>query len=118
MLRFVRRRPYSILALVLACLLLAGAVLLLTLGPQDKISQAACDRIQLGMTEDEVEGIVGERGKGWIGTQREKGKVWLDIDSGILEVGFSRRTGRVVSKAFTPLPRRSLWQRLRRRLGL
>ncbi|HEV3260192.1 MAG TPA: hypothetical protein VG013_25270 [Gemmataceae bacterium] len=118
MLRFVRRHPYRILAFVLACLVVAGAALLPTFGPEANISQASCDRIEPGMTEAEVEAIIGERGKGWIGTKSTKGKVWLDADSGILEVSFSRRKGRVVDKDFTPLPRRSLWQRIMRRLGL
>jgi hypothetical protein len=67
------------------------------------ISQQTCDQIQLGMTEDQVEAIVGKRPNGIACSVdgRSYGRLWHK-DGKCLTVGFEN--GRVTSKYFGPGP--------------
>lgn len=111
--RFSTKRDHPLLLLLLASVWLTGAaVLSLSSDPSGNISQANCDKIQVGMTEEEVEAILGEPGSGWICTNRTKGKVWLHPDRGILVVNFTwGPQPKVFSRTFTPLPERHVLQR-------
>jgi hypothetical protein len=68
------------------------------------------------MTETEVEEILGKPGKGWHGSRSMIGKAWIS-DEGLIAVYFGRANGTVVSKEFTPFPRRSIFQRIIRWLS-
>lgn len=57
------KRKLAWVCLLVSLLLLGGAAF--CFGDRDPISQANCDRIKRGMTEKEVEDILG-RGKDWV----------------------------------------------------
>lgn len=69
------------------------------------------------MTKKEVEEILGGPGRGWIGDKRTEGKIWVSEEC-FIEVRFERRTGTVVGKVLTELPRRTPLERLRKWLGV
>ena len=54
----MKRRRFFLSATVLAAVLVGGLAVLLFL-PRSPISQRSCDRIQIGMSEAEVETILG-----------------------------------------------------------
>jgi hypothetical protein len=75
------------------------------------ITKANFDLIVQGMTQEDVEHILGERGKGWISSGKMQGKAWI-TEEALIEVFFSRANGMVVTKHFSPLPKRSIFQRI------
>ena|SRR5438105_14791002 len=73
-----------------------------------KISQASCDKIQVGMTKTQVDWILGETHVGWIYAfgHGAKGFFWSDDDGNEIRVQFSERfgvmNGVVEGKEFRP----------------
>jgi hypothetical protein len=94
------KRNLKWLAAVLAVSLLGFGTALL-LWPRDRITKASWEKIRIGMTEKEVEGILsgpgkilGGPGQGWDNTKRGE-KVWLGRRGSIL---ISFKNGDVIGK--------------------
>ncbi|HMF18113.1 MAG TPA: hypothetical protein VKE98_12950 [Gemmataceae bacterium] len=94
------KRKLKWLAIVLA-VLLVGFGTALFLWPRDRITKASWEKIRIGMTEKEVEGILsgpgkslGRPGQGWDNTKRGE-KVWLGRRGSIL---ISFKNGVVIGK--------------------
>jgi hypothetical protein len=80
---------------------------------EGRVSQASCDRIQLGWSPDQAEKFMGERVPtgGWSGNA----KVWEDEDGNAILVHFDQRG--IYAKTFLPSEHeRSFSETLRRRI--
>jgi len=77
---------------------------------EGRISQAACERIQLGMTIAEVEELLGEK-KPLDERFPVKGIDWMDDDGNLIDVEFDGRV--VTGKTFFDIP---LTERMKRRI--
>jgi hypothetical protein len=83
-----------------------------------RISQAACDRIELGMSEAQVRNLLGDPlGTMWLWDERRNMYYdvfdWPDKDGNRILVTFFY-PDRVTAKSFTP-SERSLFERMKRR---
>jgi hypothetical protein len=77
---------------------------------QPRITQENCDKIQLGWSENEVEGLLG---KGDRGTWPFVNLIWINEDGDSIQVNFNRSG--VIEKRFTP-SNLSLWESMKRRI--
>jgi hypothetical protein len=93
------KRTLVIIALVVTVLFLVAILL----RPRDRITQASWDRIQVGMTLQEVEAILGGPGKNDEDIQVQINgirKVWMSRSGfGVIWIQFDNE-GRVHSKGF------------------
>jgi hypothetical protein len=108
----MKRRWLFLFAVFVAAVLAAGWFLVPF--EQGRISQASCDKIQLGWTAKQVDVLLGEerlsRASGWgFGTA-----MWDDEEGNVIMVSFSESSG-VTSKSFTPT-QKPIWDRIKLRI--
>jgi outer membrane protein assembly factor BamE (lipoprotein component of BamABCDE complex) len=121
-----RRRHRRLIVVILACLLLAVCVLLL-FSRRQQVNSEAFNAIQDGMTEEEVEAILGSPAGEytvlipWLrpkvtyqklrDTRGANTKYWAG-ETAVITITFDR-DGKVHAKSMTELP--SLWEELKRK---
>lgn len=111
------RRKYLVWLTAIIVVVLGGIATVLW---NRNYAERRCDayeRIAIGMTEEEVEGTLGEPGRGWISEKRVRGKAWLREDC-LIEVSFDKRNNQVVGKSLTWLPKPTLLEGIRKVLRL
>jgi len=87
------------LSVILLTLLLVGGFLLVASRHTTAITQANCDKIVVGMAEEEVEALLGEPPSGAAGANAVMGAFWLDDEDNMITVEFWG--GKVVKKGFS-----------------
>src|SRR5262245_5321966 len=100
--RFFTKHRVRILVLVIGCLFFTR-VLISVVGCEGRISQANCDRVRIGMTEAEVEGILGRPNRDYLNENIEGLKVWAS-ENGWIFIDFDVNDRRVTGKSFFPSP--------------
>jgi hypothetical protein len=76
------KRKLAWVCLLVAPLVIGSAVLVLL--PRDRITQANCDRIKKGMTEKEVEDILGSKKDGFVDVGHNLGLYWNGLRGKII----------------------------------
>ncbi|HEV3446344.1 MAG TPA: hypothetical protein VG099_16995 [Gemmataceae bacterium] len=108
----MKRKWFWLLALAIFVIIGAGYVLVPV--SESRISQANCDKIQLGWTLEEVRRLLGE--DALYGIDRLGGftwGVWFDEDGNVIKVTFSDQA--VTRKVFGT-PGLSIYERIKRRI--
>jgi hypothetical protein len=107
-----------LLRLPVLVLVLAPIFFLSLLVAPDAITKANCDRIQLGMTEREVEAILGGPAEETLAPEPDPYAIkhWSSSTASILV--YFDSSGRVCHTTFGKKEPPGLWERIRRGLGL
>jgi hypothetical protein len=117
----VKKNPFWFLALTALCITVTFAFLVLSVRRSSPIGQAGCDRISRGMSEAEVEKILGEPTESWGGPlglitwfpEPPARKYWMG-KTGTAMVYFDQ-AGKVMHVQFAPaIDRESFLDRIRR----
>ena len=104
--------PWFVVTAFIAAVL-GASVLMLAVG-RERIRQGNCDRIQGGMTREEVEALLGQPPDAAVVLQgRVRGAHWRSDYGAIIRVEFDAQE-RVCGKEFTASPP---WARVRRVVG-
>ena len=107
--RFAKRYRFLILSVLVACLVLSRTGLFSFIGLGGvRTGQDKCDRIQPGMTLQQVEDILGPPSKDW-----GDGVSTWSFPDGIIMVSFDEKTHRVKETKFLPLRLQPLGPRWR-----
>jgi hypothetical protein len=115
--RWLLKRWWFLAAAGFMLVAVCAGYLLIPVG-EGGISQANCDKIQIGLADSEICNTLDGLGQqffqfsfAWRGPDRTES--WFDDEGNVITVAFVER--RVTEKHFTP-SRLSLWERMKRRI--